>query len=244
MKELVGINVIHKAFGIGTVKEILDGKITIEFEQCEKQFVFPDVFEKFLKVEDDSLQNKLLKLIEEKKAAEQAEKEKIIAEQEEKRKQELKQKAERKNTRVEPTKDILSKGDYFHTHADALNACFGYQYEHYQPGFKVIDDKYSAWFPTVARRVGTSYTSTDNSYGWVNILSENDTVITEKNEDSAKNTVRDPKFELDRFVFAKYDEGYTFVGVYRPESTPMPWETGYRYKLVGTKVDLKKMLVL
>ena len=39
-----GSEVKHKAFGMGTVKEISGGLITVVFGTAEKKFQFPDAF--------------------------------------------------------------------------------------------------------------------------------------------------------------------------------------------------------
>ncbi len=243
--ELEGQKVQHKAFGVGKIISVEDNKVKVDFTVGVKEFVYPDAFEKFLKIEDSKLEKNIDELIDENKEKKNIEREQSIREREERFKQEQKEKAKRRETRIEPRRDFLSKGDRFRTHADALNDCFGFQYEHYQTAFKVIEEgKYAVWFPTIAKRVGDEYTATDNSYGWINVLSEHDTVLTEKNQDTSKNAARDIKFEWDRFVFAKFDEGYTFIGVYRPIDSPKPWETGYKYELLGTKVNLKTLEIL
>lgn len=52
--------VIHKKFGKGTVKNIVNGSnckfINIRFKNKEAQFIFPDAFEKHLQFEDEDLQ--------------------------------------------------------------------------------------------------------------------------------------------------------------------------------------------
>jgi hypothetical protein len=146
--------------------------------------------------------------------------------------------------KFEPNRTFLNNGDIFRTHADVLNECFGFQCRQYQRAYKVLDENYAIWFPTIAKRIEGEYGASDNSYGWVNVISEHNTLITEKNEEKSKNKIREAKYELDRFVFAKFGKGYTFIGVFRPESVAEPWKTGYRYKLIGTKVDLKTMKIL
>lgn len=48
--------VLHKVFGEGQVKETSGEYITVNFqEQGDKKFVYPDAFERFLKVEDSQL---------------------------------------------------------------------------------------------------------------------------------------------------------------------------------------------
>lgn len=50
---LKGIEVKHKAFGIGIVSEHVDNHITIIFPQGEKKFIYPDAFKVFIKATDD-----------------------------------------------------------------------------------------------------------------------------------------------------------------------------------------------
>jgi len=245
MNNYIGEAITHKAFGKGTIKNIEGDKVVLDFNGTEKTFKFPDAFETFIKLDDAGKQTEVTALVEEKKKQKSEEAAKLAKEREEQMLQAQQAKKDKRNTRVIPHKEILIKGDTFTTHKDALNECFGFQYEHFQPAFKVVDDKFSVWFPSIARRVQGEYVSTETSNGWINVLSENDTVITEKNEDGTKNTERDPKYDLDRYVFAKFDgENYRFIGVYRPEHADRPWETGYKYKLVGTKVNLRTMEIL
>jgi hypothetical protein len=54
------LQVRHKTFGLGTVIAT-DGKyIKVKFESAEKNFVYPDSFEKFLTLEDGSLTDEIL----------------------------------------------------------------------------------------------------------------------------------------------------------------------------------------
>jgi hypothetical protein len=149
-----------------------------------------------------------------------------------------------KNQEIEHIRAFINIGDTFRTHADVLNECFGFKFKHYQRAYKVINENYAIWFPTIAKRMEGEYSPSKNSYGWINVISEHNTIITEKNEEKNKNQIREAKYELDRFVFAKFDKGYTFIGVFRPESVVEPWKTGYRYKRIGTNVDLKSLNIL
>ncbi len=57
---LVNTTVKHKAFGVGTVVS-QDGKyITVQFEGASKVFVYPDIFEKFLTLEDGSVSAEII----------------------------------------------------------------------------------------------------------------------------------------------------------------------------------------
>ena len=50
-----GVNVTHKAWGIGMIKSVKDGYITVDFSGTEKTLVFPDSIGKFLQSSDDEL---------------------------------------------------------------------------------------------------------------------------------------------------------------------------------------------
>lgn len=54
---LMNCSVRHLSWGKGTVREKKDSYIKISFSVGEKQFVYPDAFEKFLKCEDTDVQN-------------------------------------------------------------------------------------------------------------------------------------------------------------------------------------------
>ena len=54
------LQVKHKAFGLGTVVAY-DGKyIKVKFDSAEKNFVYPDAFEKFLTLADGSVSDEIL----------------------------------------------------------------------------------------------------------------------------------------------------------------------------------------
>ena len=68
------LEVIHNSFGPGVIVS-KDGKyITVKFESVEKKFVYPDSFEKFLKLSDGTVSEEILKDLEVAKA----EKQKVI----------------------------------------------------------------------------------------------------------------------------------------------------------------------
>ena len=56
---LMNCSVKHISWGIGTVTEQKENYIKISFPIGEKQFVYPDAFEKFLKCEDTSMQGQI-----------------------------------------------------------------------------------------------------------------------------------------------------------------------------------------
>ncbi len=236
---LIGQNVINKAFGRGTIIDY-DGKhIKVEFKTKTSDFLCPKAFlDGFLSAENLELHDALINEASDVLEKEQQEKEAKRTEEERKREE------ERKNRGVRGEhKDTVMKGETFGTHADALNACFGYKYKHFQKAFKEIDEEYGAWFPSIAKRVMGEYLAADTGNGWLNILCENDTVILEKNvEDPNMNVTREKAGK--RFVFAKFDgsDVYTFVGLF--SSDPVPTENGFRYERLGTEIDLKTMEVI
>ena len=67
----VDLQVMHKTFGLGTIISI-DGKyIRVKFDSVEKNFVYPDAFEKFLTLADGSVSEDIeadLKVTNEQKA--------------------------------------------------------------------------------------------------------------------------------------------------------------------------------
>ena len=69
---LENLQVKHKAFGLGQVVSTKGQYFTVKFESCEKIFVYPDIFEKFLTLEDGSVSGEILADIAAAKAAKQA----------------------------------------------------------------------------------------------------------------------------------------------------------------------------
>lgn len=67
---LLDCAVEHVSWGAGIVKEQQGDYIIISFSSGEKQFPFPDAFEKFLKCEDVNIQNQIRERIELKKQCE------------------------------------------------------------------------------------------------------------------------------------------------------------------------------
>lgn len=50
-----GIEVKHKAWGVGTIVSISDGHITVDFQGMQKTLMFPDSIGTFLQATDDRL---------------------------------------------------------------------------------------------------------------------------------------------------------------------------------------------
>lgn len=84
--DLLNLKVKHKGLGIGVITEVSDNSLTVKFETKESKFVYPDAFEKFLVVENLSLQAEIMEEIKSKKLADevkrQAEEEDRKAEEE------------------------------------------------------------------------------------------------------------------------------------------------------------------
>ena len=54
------LEVVHKSFGKGIVLEKSGKYITVKFDACQKNFVYPDAFEKFLTLADGSVSEEIL----------------------------------------------------------------------------------------------------------------------------------------------------------------------------------------
>lgn len=50
----INMEVLHKAFGKGTVVSMNGKYFTVQFDSAQKTFVYPDAFEKFLTLADGS----------------------------------------------------------------------------------------------------------------------------------------------------------------------------------------------
>lgn len=50
--DLINKQVEHKSFGKGIITEFIEGYITVKFSNGDKNFVFPDIFNSFLKIYD------------------------------------------------------------------------------------------------------------------------------------------------------------------------------------------------
>ena len=72
---LENLQVKHKAFGNGCIVENTGRYIKVKFDGCEKTFVYPDIFEKFLTLADGSVSEEIINDIN----AVKAEKELIVA---------------------------------------------------------------------------------------------------------------------------------------------------------------------
>lgn len=72
---LENLQVKHKTFGIGTIISIQGKYMTVNFNGTEKNFVYPDSFERFLTLSDGSVCNEILADL----AASQERKQQILA---------------------------------------------------------------------------------------------------------------------------------------------------------------------
>ena len=54
------LEVKHKAFGNGVVCAVQGKYMTVKFDTCEKVFVYPDIFEKFLTLSDGTVSEEIL----------------------------------------------------------------------------------------------------------------------------------------------------------------------------------------
>lgn len=69
--DLLNLKVKHKGLGIGVITEVSDNSLTVKFETKESKFVYPDAFEKFLVVENLSVQAEIVEEIKSKKLADE-----------------------------------------------------------------------------------------------------------------------------------------------------------------------------
>lgn len=61
--DLLNLKVKHKGLGIGVITEVSGNSLTVKFKTKESKFVYPDAFEKFLIVENLSLQAEIMEEI-------------------------------------------------------------------------------------------------------------------------------------------------------------------------------------
>ena len=57
---LLNIKVKHTVFGVGTITEFDGRYITVQFTDKSSKFIYPDAFEKFIKVEDLAIQEAIM----------------------------------------------------------------------------------------------------------------------------------------------------------------------------------------
>ncbi|EQB87230.1 hypothetical protein J2Z44_003526 [Clostridium punense] len=90
---IVNENVNHSVFGTGTIIELKDNKISVQFQESfgTKVFLYPDAFESFLKVSNPIVEQEILQELKVKQQREEVLKEK------QRKEQELREKMEKLN---------------------------------------------------------------------------------------------------------------------------------------------------
>lgn len=261
---LIGHSVTHISYGPGEILIANDKLVMVRFETGEyRKFQFPQAFSSYLTIDDDTLQAEILDIDKELKQqadAEKRQKEAENATEEVHRTNEARalaaatQKPSRPRltggpktvnmTEVRMYGDgIIGPETSFATHADVLNTLFGYRYKNFQKAYKNLENGYGVWFPNIATRVGDQYHSSDEYWGWINILSDSgDTVTQIDNPEYTYNGTREP--DKNRcFIFAKFDRNkrYTFIGLFGPARREGNKTIRTR---IGEVVDIKNMKIL
>ncbi len=258
---LTGHRVKHKSFGSGKITSVNGDKLRVTFETGDtKVFKFPQAFTAYLEIDDTSLMQEIL--VEESKRKvkenvlwkEEAEMRQLRARQEdETRRRPISTESAGRNwgtyeftagnrEEAKTYKDgIIGPTTVFATHAGALNACFGYHYKNYQKAYKNLGNGYAVWFPNIARKAGNQYLSSDEYWGWLNVLSDSGDTLTEfDNPDFTGSSGPDKNR---RIIFARFknDRGYRFIGIY---AYPKRVENGDEYTRIATVFDTKRMKVI
>ena len=65
------LEVMHRSFGNGKVISKNGQYMTVKFDSCEKIFVYPDIFEKFLTLADGTVSDEIIADLDASKAAKQ-----------------------------------------------------------------------------------------------------------------------------------------------------------------------------
>lgn len=263
IQELIGHNVTHKSFGTGRILSVTETWIEVEFvTKGTKKVQFPQTFASYMRIDDEYLQSKIIALEEKRKADEsrqkqiEAEKRAYVQAQYETKNQSnirkesegdwLKSKSSRSGI-TETKAEIYYYGEgiigpktSFATHADALNACFGFKYKHFQKAYKDLENGYAVWFPNIARKIDDQYISTDDYFGWINILSDSGDTITQIDKTHSEPGRRDNN---KRVIFARFDNNkrYTFIGVFVFQERI---NNGHRYVRIGTIFDTKNLKIV
>lgn len=230
---LVGLKTRNIKLGTGIIESVDDNYIVVDFNGDKKQFVFPDAFERFLTIEDGELLDELRNMSAKKKK----EREEIAAAEKEKKAIEREQLG------------ILDRGSVFLTHNEVLNDCFECNNKGiYRRAFKVLDnyDKCAVWFPKIAYKLGGEYVSNDKAKNYINILTDNDRTIIEKNEDMQVMADRAGELEdLCRFVFGQFEgeDCYRFLGVFKEVESNAAVE-GKKYVRIAERIDLDNREIL
>ncbi|KGR79183.1 hypothetical protein [Ureibacillus manganicus] len=110
---LINKKVTHKSFGTGSIVKHNETSIEIHFASENKKFVFPDVFEKHLKLHDPSVANTLEKIIQDKE----------MERKEEERRKEEEKKILRQNHELRLEHEKLMKNHKLHPESQMVFWC-------------------------------------------------------------------------------------------------------------------------
>lgn len=251
---IVGQSVTHISYGAGKIVSANDKQIQVHFESGElKRYQYPQAFISYLQINDKSLMTEILIEEQIRKQKEDAEKAKLREKQELERQRMnvpsittgKKQSRNKSTSKTEPRSYdgvILHRNTSYFTHAETLNACFGYHYVHFQKAYKDLDNGYAVWFPRIAKKVGAEYLSSDSYWGWLNIMSEDGDTITQMDNPDFPYSGGGPD-KNKRIIFARFegDNKYRFVGVYKFEKRI---SNGEIFTRIGTKLDTKTMKIV
>lgn len=150
---------------------------------------------------------------------------------------------DRCSKQAQATKKAWLMERVFSTHADVLNTLFGFRYKHFQQAYKDLGNGYAVWFPNIAKKIGDQYLSSDEYWGWVNILSDSGDTITQiDNATYTHNGTGEPD-KNKCFIFARFDHDkrYTFIGLFGPARREVNKTIRTR---IGTIVDTKNMKII
>lgn len=262
--KLIGHSVKHVTYGSGKIASVNDKYIKVIFDQGEaKRFQFPQAFISFLKVEDASLMSEILmeeqeRISAERRKREEAENRRPPVKSEEvnaqgglyDNKQKTVEHVTKNNVKYKDnvTQGISGNGiidlkTSFTTHADVLNRCFGFHYKHYQKAYKDLENGYAVWFPRIARKTGDQYLSSDDYWGWLNILSDSGDTITQMDNPDFPYSGEGGPDENKRIIFARFDRdvGYRFIGVF---AFTERIQNGDRYTRIGSVFDTRAMKII
>ena len=261
---LVGHSVTHISYGPGEISTANDKLVLVRFETGEyRKFQFPQAFASYLKIDDDTLQTEILDIEKERKRQADAEKRQKEAENAAEESRRINDAKKLTAATQKPSKpkhasgpkmvnmtEVRMYGDgiigpetSFATHADVLNTLFGYRYKHFQKAYKDLDNGYGVWFPNIASRVGDKYLSSDEYWGWVNILSDSgDTVTQIDNPEYTYSGTGEPD-KNKCFIFARFERNkrYTFIGLFGPARREGNKTIRTR---IGEIVDIKNMKII
>ncbi len=234
IESLLGKEVSHSTFGIGTITDINGTEVKIEFQGIgTKRFRYPTGFNFLEFVGDEALTQEVRACREETLVNQQKE-------AEAKKAALLKKTEEIKDS---GQVDLLISGNTFKTHHDVLNECFGCKYKMYQKAYKRLSDEYAVWFPNIAKKVAGGYVSTDATLGWVNVMVDGGKEIIQMDHETIEAMPEDKIDNCKCLIFASQEDkqGYEFVGVYTPA---IRVDGGYKHERLSTKFDCKNMAIL